>query len=396
MLKPWQLIGSTLMVILMTGCATVSATLSNRVDHFGFDLQIIDEAGRPIPYVQVLLSTYPCNSPDGPIGHQNTCSSAEQLQDLVIRLRDSLDFVLPGNQPGEGFSVLPLADASGRFAWSRSFQFINGGTRQLPHAFTASLVLFKRGYLPATTVSEFTALRHSSSGTVVLKRDPNREPDKSPYAQTIDHARYELSDTHRNNEISAANQTRLAKVKSDLQAATEAAEAVNDRDVAARGYFRLAFMPSVQSASSGQLNIVGYSSGDLGSAMASSQWKKVRELVPENPWVKAQMFLPRYQAFPNSGKHDLGMEIHPDEIKGIEALSNEHYQWANENFDRLWPRHAGNIAGVLRSVRRYDTAYNWIQRMSQAGLTQEVKWSLDALKRTMERRKLPWPKEWAQ
>jgi hypothetical protein len=190
--------------------------------------------------------------------------------------------------------------------------------------------VMKRGYLPARI--EFVVTRESKlSGQVVLKRDPESAPESQPYLVEFERLRYELSDTSRNEEISARNHTRIETLKTDLEGSARQALASGDKKAAARIYARMQHLPSIRF---GDGKPIGFAQSDPYTEQSWGYLEKAYTLDPNNPYIAANYL------FDQAGKHFGGYRpenASEDRRRAFNDVLSELHALMRAHGEQIWP-----------------------------------------------------------
>lgn len=259
-----------------SGCSTGRPFRFAPNDDIEVTLRVLDEEGKAVPYVTVWGYLLPRASP--------LAIGADDLWRVTTRYQSSFEHALLfRNLPVPYLTVHPMGDQSGRFLHTIDYQNMEGSDAKRPDRMSIGFTLMKRGYLPGRI--DFAVANESTlSGTVILERDPQRPIESQPYVERFERLRYELSDPSRNENISEGNHQRIDRIRNDLEETALQALDAGDRQVAARIYARMEYLPSILFIRG---KPAGFSQSDPSSPQAKAYLAKAHALDPENVQVAA-------------------------------------------------------------------------------------------------------------
>lgn len=241
-------------------------------------LRVIDEAGRPIPFVTV-WSTVAYQNPttDEYVRYQRL--SHDDLWGAAQRYGYSYEFASPYWSPMEGILYPGMTDQKGELVNHLTGSTEGRYNQPISPPVSASYVLFRDGYAPA--IVDFALDGRDVESTVVLK------PAKPVYSDGADalkfaEIRYELTDERRFVEVSEAGERRLADVEARLQSLAESAERQGDRLLAAHIYARMELVPVLTRVDG---KIAGYRQIALGAPDRVIYLDKAIALAPNDPYI---------------------------------------------------------------------------------------------------------------
>lgn len=247
-------------------------------DDIQVTLEIVDEHDHPIPYATVWGYLLPRVN--------KLAVNADDLLRLTTRYQSSFEFALAvsSNRPVPYLRIFPMGDEIGRFQYKINYQYEEGSAVKRPDKITMGFAVMKRGYYPAFI--NFMATNESAlSGKVVLKLDPKHLPESKNYLVKFESLRFELSNTSRNEEISASNYERISQLRMELEIVAQQALAARDQKAAALIYARMQYLPSISFL---QGEAVGFSQAEPISEQSQAYLAKAYNLDPANSYIAAK------------------------------------------------------------------------------------------------------------
>jgi hypothetical protein len=294
-------------------------------DEIDVTLKIVDEQGSAVPHATVWGYLLPRANP--------LAIDADDLWRLTTRYQSSFEFALDvhNSRPVDHLMVHPMGDESGRFRRTIDYRNVEGSAAKRPEKTSIGFTVMKRGYLPARI--DFAVTRESTlTGTVVLKRDPHREPISQPYLVAFDRLRHELSDNRRVEEM---NHQRLERLRTDLEATARQAVEAGDRKAAARIYARMQYLPSIIFLHG---KPSGFSPAEPYSEQSWAYLVKAYTLDPTNPYVAAEyMYRQGSQRF--GGRKYYPGKANEEERRAFREYLDSLQKLMRDHGEEIWPAH---------------------------------------------------------
>lgn len=342
-LKKWLL-----MLVLALGIhgPAIGGWFSDVID---VDIQIQDEAGSPIPYVTVW--GYVVDFTDIHKSMQRGQLTMDDLWRVTTRYQDSFEFAHAFNKPVRNLEVPKMGDVKGRFRTQIDYQDRTGPGNHLarPDNLNFGYSFMKRGYLPAKV--EFTLPKNQSEvqATVVLKRDPSQSIETKSYLQTYERIRFEMSDSHKNAEMTLDNAQRLDSLRQQLDATAQEAERAGDKPAAARMYMRMNWWPTIRIANG---KVIGYAqTGDDNDPRNRQLGLKAHALDPDATYVWMFNVDTRAKLRPGMGQAEI-----------TRAVLAQNLQLVLKKGDKVWPETYGLIVAGYSFLEEFDKAYEALER----------------------------------
>lgn len=254
--------------------------MSDKID---VTIKVQDEAGKPIPYVTVWHYIKPnpvhIKEPDSQL-------TMDDLWRVTTRYKNTSEHMLWfGEKAISSLRIFEMGDGVGVLKTQINYQTFTGeGNKyQRPDPTNFGYTFIKQGYLPEKLEFNVPSNKSSVEAVVTLKRDPNEAIETTPYIQTYQRLRFELSDERKNEEMSTANQQRISRIENELEQAAKQAIVAGDNKAAARIYIRMRYLPSIR-LDNGD-GISGYSHVDRESARSKRAWELAKQLDPDNLFI---------------------------------------------------------------------------------------------------------------
>lgn len=375
---------------------TVSA---QNISEVTVQIQVLDESGKPVPYVTVWQSEDPCERryANSKITSGEDCFVGADLKRTATRLIETFEYAASYTSPmpfkrigmavsGDGAGVFRDRVHAPQLLWKVNGEPLN--------KFKIWSVFLKQGYEPALVDANYSMNEKNYQGTVVMKADPKFPRQNTANREAFERIRFELSDRRRNTVMSFANAKRLIDLKEELERLARSSEAAGENGLAARIHWRLKYMPSITTReSNGVTQIIGYDSG--GRDDGERIWKTIIRLDPESPFHA-------YWASSKSLPDDLWPRVRDPSkpLSDVDRRTIEEYVDKREaeltaNMSRLWPDRVVSFSGWLERLEQFERNYRWIRQF------ENLEPKFDAfesyykfLQRAMKRAKVPVPKEW--
>lgn len=381
----------------LSACSSVPvlAQLSGTMPSVSVRIEVVDEQGQPVPYATTWQVVATCKNPYSS-RKGAPCLTPAELMLISTRVRETFEYAASYSAPRPYATMrLPVAaNAKGLYDDHTPPDELLSTYNLTNHSKTTrvGLAFLKQGYLPAVADFELTTGKPSYRGRVVLRKDPEYPRQDSANRREYERIRYELSDGRKNDEMSAANARRLTTLRADLERVARDAEQAGDGPLAARAYYRLAYMPSVglgQTSADGKTVFSGYSAGGVG-PQSDALRQKARELDPDSPFffeLKSRKMLPK------------GIFEQKEFSEGDKAIIMQFAQSAAAEFepmfDRLWPKSSIYFVGVFDAINRFDKVYEWLDQFRQRDPKYEaLEDFFEFLRRDMKKAKVPIPSDW--
>lgn len=382
-----------LCLLALSGCALAEAWGESNRPVRTVRVKVVDESGRPVPHAVVWSFEGPC-LPE--LTRVVDCLEPAQLLRLAERLRDSVEYSAPYTAPkpyrgiGSGVGV----DGAGEYRSTDALAHADPTGAGRPWT---ALVFIKQGYLPALARFEADPSTRRYEASVVLRRDPGRAPGDDPARARYEAICFELSDPVRNAAMDAANQARLDGLRRSLEQLADAALARGDRVLAARAFYRLAYLPSVSAGpgpSSGPATVGGYSAGGRGPE-ADALRRRARELDPDNAFHfrddvnESVLFTADEQGRPRWPADAAARAA-------LRAPALAHAATVRERWDSLWPTSFFRAAAGLTLAGAYEEAFAWLREFDRREPPHfGARLAYDRLREAMKSSGTPVPPDWA-
>jgi hypothetical protein len=352
------------------------------VERVAVELAIHNEAGESVPYATVWSFHDPCTNVRERL---SLCLNAADAQRLASRLRDSFEFVQSGLVPLPMLLVPRAGDVSGMFrdnVESESLAVKSSASGSI----RVGYVILKRGYLPAAVEFEAKERHARFEATVVLKRDPTQSRSSAPYVAAFERLRYELSDIAANEQMSAANQARLQRIRGELEEVARQALAAADKPAAARAYGRLAWMPALTLIDG---RIAGFEQAKFDQDMLN----RAVDLDRANPFLQGAALRARARAIE---KRLQPGKMNAQERAVYDDFLRENEEWVRRTDAAVWPRDRLLLWHDFANIGDWERAYQWIKAAQAAEPKYEdyERRSFKDLKAQMQLRGVPVPAHW--
>lgn len=357
------------------------ASLMN--DSVSVDIKVVDEAGRPIPYVTVWFAlgverAHQLNS--GDFQHLDV----EGLWRVTQRYGESHDIISRyGDKPLQGLKIRGMANESGILLHALDYAEETGkGNRyQRPDPLTFGYTFMKRGYFPAKANFTIPRSQDRVEATVTLKRNPAEALEHQPYLQTFARIRFELSDIRKNKAMTEENRLRLEGLRSELEQAARQAVEAGDKPAAARIYARMRYFPRILVIDG---RIAGYDQGDANTPEAKRAFDLAYQLDPDNTYIWSETFLLRGRL----------PETAPLEQKRAQGLAEVEKLIAAKG-ERAWPLCFSYRARGYALKGEYEKSYR-LYKEAELLEPKYTDWNkrIDELKKDMKAKGVAVPAEW--
>lgn len=361
---------------------TVQASRMN--DSVSVYFKVVDDDGRPIPYVTVW--GYVSRLPEH---EQNAVWPKLFLHDddlwrITQRYGNEHEIVSEyGDKPVPYLHVSPMVSEAGVFQQTVSYENITGKGNHYPRPdpLTFGYTFMKRGYFPAK--ADFTIPRSQDrvEATVTLKRNPAEPLEHQPYLQTFARIRFELSDIRKNKAMTEENRLRLEGLRSELEQAARQAVEAGDKPAAARIYARMRYFPRIL-VINGQ--IAGYDQGDANTPEAKRAFDLAYQLDPDNTfiWSKTFRLRARFSAAATPEQKRVALLT---EVEKLIAAKGE----------QAWPECFSYRADVYGVKGEYEKSYR-LHKEAERLEPKYTDWNkrIDELKREMKNKGMTVPAEW--
>jgi hypothetical protein len=318
-------------------------------------LRVLDETGRPIPFVTVWSAVaYQNPTTDEYVRYKRL--SHDDLWGAAKRYGYSHEFASPYWSPVDGILYPGMTDQKGEFVDHLTGSTEGRYNQPISPPVSASYVFFSDGYAPA--IVDFALDGRDVESTVVLK------PTKPVYSDRADALkfaaiRHELTDEPRFVEVSEAGERRLADVEARLQSLAESAERQGDRLLAAHIYARMELVP-VLTRVDGKL--AGYRQIALGAPDRVIYLDKAIALAPDDPYIAMIDYLRSSSrdraAFAMTDPKQLDAHLAGLD-KFIDAVE---IPWLNAHPD-AWQRFKMGLVTDLRDTGRLEEARRRLDRL---------------------------------
>lgn len=297
-------------------------------------VRVVDPQGQPIPYATAWVTKTPCS----PI--RTPCLEPEDLRRVVSQFRESFEYFTSWGkalEPYEQINYYGASDSEG--VWNdRGDAASKWGAPPPTNQVTVSLAFFKQGYQPAVvdfSLRPTTLLTQEK--TVVLAPDPEFPRQESALRRRFEALLQEIYAVQLHKPgLPPGPRRALAQIQKDLETVASQAEAQGDRPLAARAWYRLAYMPSVIDIRSGPTQISGYSSGGDSPDSAALE-AKAGLLDPDNPFfIIDTRTRPLFSSNPPDPRHRWD-SVAPDRLR---TFAQQDGEMLRSMLDRLWPTSA--------------------------------------------------------
>lgn len=309
------------------------------------DIQVVDEAGKPLPHVTVwrFLDPYaPKWVPGGPM-------TMEDLWRMTLRYQDSFELAYRYHKPVRSLLVPQMADEQGHSLDEIDYQDESGNPR--PERVTVGYSFMKRGYLPEQAQIVASSEQSRFALKITLKRNP-AVPEDTSYLRAFERIRYELSDWRKNGEVSLENHRRLERLHAELESAAEEALRQGDKPAAARMYARLQYVPEVILENGRPVDAPPWTRD---SPRKRTAFDKAARLDPYHPYIWVYRVI--YQGYRFAGFYVDNPDATParkkeflDQIKAMEAVLEKQGEF-------VWPDFYDILAGYYMAAGQYEKAY---------------------------------------
>jgi hypothetical protein len=374
---------------------TIVDSQARGIENISIEIQVKDEEGKAVPYAAVWRTQDPCGiEAQNRIKTGENCFNGDDLKRTATRLIESFEYAVSYAAPRPFEQIrLPVAvDGEGRF-----FEHGEGSTwywglkQPLVKELNFWFAFLKQGYEPAIAHVKLTPVSSVYRGTVVMKSDARFARQVSVHRESFERLRYELSDQRRNQVLTFENADRLWSLRNNLLKLVSAAENAGERELAARMYWRLLFMPSINTiVTKDGLKIVGFNSGS-GGADYKLYWTKSEQLDSANPFHSHSTAL-------NTLPEGLIRKREPladEDRKILEDFAQRRAAEIQSNMSRMWPGHVLYQTGVLTQLGHYERAYQWCKDLEKIEPKSDIlKLSYSSLSGTMGLRRVPIPAHW--
>lgn len=318
------------------------------------DIQVVDEAGKPLPHVTVwrFLDPYaPKWVPGGPM-------AMEDLWRMTLRYRESFELTNYYHTPVRSLLVPKMADAQGHSLDEIDYQDESGNPR--PERVMVGYSFMKRGYLPEKAQIVATSEQSRFALKITLKRNTALLLEDHAYLRAFERIRYELSDFRKNREISLENYRRLERLHAELESAAEDALREGDKPAAARMYARLQYVPEVILENGRPVDVRPW---NRDSPRKRAAFDRAARLDPYHPYI--WMYRVIYQGYrfagfdvDNPDATPAGKKEFLDQIKAMEAVLEKQGEF-------VWPDFYDILAGYYMAAGQYEKAYALYRREEQ-------------------------------
>lgn len=343
--------------VLLVGWLMLSANAQAGMKGFfvniTIDVEVHDEAGKPIPYVTLWggRSPYSSDNPFSDLKSDDLLRTAARYGSLPHR-------VTYFYRPTPGSHVFPMADSGGQS--EIVLDYTSGPPR--PSEVTINLAFIKAGY-----VTEFRSLvagtmQNRFELDVVLKRDPAQRAQKD-YEAEFDRIRYELSDIKKNAQIKPENQKRLEELRAQLERVAETAVAEKNNDLAAVAYEYISRMPEITIKESADgTRMTGFDQTGVNSARNKAAFNRALDLAETEPNLLLEKMMRDYERkgvpMHSPLKTDADKAGYRQYVKQLEPFVNEHAE-------RLWPDNVGRPIYANIHIGEYEKACAALERLSK-------------------------------
>jgi hypothetical protein len=365
------------------------------IESLSIEIQVRDEAGKPIPYAAVWRTQDPCGIEGrNRVKTGDDCFDGEDLKRTATRLIESFEYAVSyaAPRPFEQIRLPVTVDGEGRF-----FEHGEGSTwywglkQPLVKELNVWFAFLKQGYEPAFTHIALTPEKSSYRGTIVMKSDARIPRQASPNRESFERLRYELSDQSRNQILTFENANRLWNLRNELLKLVKDTEGAGEHELAARIYWRLLFMPSINTTVTNEgLKIIGYNSGN-GGPDYKLFWTKSEQLDSANPFHSHSTAL---SALPE-GLIRKREPLADEDRRMLEEFAQRRAAEIQLNMQRMWPGHVLYQTGVLTQLGHYERAYQWCRDLETIEPKSDIlRLSYSSLTGTMGLRRVPIPAHW--
>lgn len=347
-------------------------------------VKVIDEGGRPIPYVTMWSYVDMLPEHEQKAVWPKLFLRGDDLWRITQRYGNEHEIVSKyGDKPVPYLYVSLMVDGAGVFQEVISYEDITGKGNHYPRPdpLTFGYTFMKRGYLPAR--ADFTIPRSQDrvEATVTLKRNPAEPLELQPYLQTFARIRFELSDIRKNKVMTQENRLRLEGLRNELEQAARQAIEAGDKPAAARIYARMRYFPRII-VINGQ--IAGYDQGDANTPEAKRAFDLAYQLDPDNTYVWSTTFLLRNR-LPDTATLEQKRAQGLAEVEKLIAAKGE----------QAWPECFSYRARGYALKGEYEKSY----RLYKEAERMEPKYTdwgkrIDELKREMRNKGIQVPAEW--
>jgi hypothetical protein len=365
------------------------------IENLSIEIQVRDEVGKPVPYAAVWRTQDPCGLEGrSRVKTGDDCFNGDDLKRTATRLIGSFEYAVSYAAPRPFEQIrLPVAvDSQGRF-----FEHGEGSTwywglkQPLVKELNVWFAFLKQGYEPAFTQVSLTPEKSSYRGTIVMKSDTRFPRQVSANRESFERLRYELSDQSRNQVLTFENANRLWNLRNEMLKLVSETEGAGEHELAARMYWRLLFMPRINTTVTNEgLKIVGYNSGSGGPDF-KLYWTKSEQLDSTNPFHSHSTAL---SALPE-GLIRKQAPLTDEERKTLEYFAQTRAVEINANRSRMWPGHVLHHLGVLTQLGDYEGAYQWLNELEKSEpKSEELHLDYSSLRGKMGLRRVPIPPHW--
>ena len=326
----------------------------------GIRLQVVDQAGRAVPYATVWQTTSPCLRYDPTL--KGYCFEPEELQRVAEQFRESFEYFTAsaGLHPYEQIHYVGASDASG--TWLNRGTLADWGAPQPRDRVTVMFAVSKQGYLPAVadvTLTGPSLMAHERK--VVLRPDPQFPRQEGALRGRFEVLLQEIYATQRKKPgLPPGPPRELIDIQRELEDLAKQAEAAGDKPLAARAYYRLAYMPGVINSSEYSGKVTGYFS-EPSKEVTQSLMTKAGLLEPRNPRFIRQTLAEG--VFTPEQRSRRWVDVPPDRLRGF-ATSAE--KTLRPLLPHLWPTEAMGFSGVYKALKEFDEACQWIIDLGKA------------------------------
>lgn len=324
-------------------------------------LRVLDEEGRPVTHATVWMTTSPCSILG--TARSDICFDPDELRRVAGHLRESFEYktATAGVAPYEQFEYVGGSDTFG--VW-----YDKGTLRSTwgmePPSFRGSVMfaVFKQGYVPAVT-----EIKMNGGTLLAIRSTVTLMPDREfPREENVLRRRFEslLQETYamqrQKHGLSSGVPRELIEIQRDLEEVAQRAEAAGDRKLAARAYYRLAYMPRLLYSPTNPQQVIGYAS-DQPDSVKKDLVERARLLDPSSArFARPTLFMERTVPRNASADQSESATARYDELmKGID-------QTIRPVLPKLWPEDVGVLYQVYVSASRFDDACHWILEVAKA------------------------------